>query len=84
MNMVDMISKTMTNHITETQVIYILRQIASGLQHIHSKKCAHRSIKAENILLMDDGRVKICDFSNSSKDEESYLKLSMTAETENP
>lgn len=79
MNIWEMISSTMHNHITETQVIYILRQIATGLQHIHSKKCAHKSIKAENILLMEDGRVKICDFGSSTRDEfSSELKETST------
>ena len=79
MNIWELITNTMDKHLTETQVVYILRQIAKGLQHIHSKRCSHRSIKVENILIMDDGRVKICDFSNSSKDEYTDWKSTLTA-----
>lgn len=35
-------------------------QIAEGLEHIHSKKCVHRDLKLQNIL-MQQGRVKIAD-----------------------
>jgi len=38
-----------------------LAQIASGLEHAHSKRMVHRDIKPENILVASDGTIKILD-----------------------
>ena len=43
-------------------VIDIATQIAEGLQAAHQKGIVHRDIKLSNILLTDDGQVKIMDF----------------------
>ncbi|KAF8677594.1 dihydroxyacetone kinase [Rhizoctonia solani] len=44
-------------------------QIAEGLAHIHSIKMVHGDLKAENILVSDQGVVKISDFGNSILEE---------------
>lgn len=38
-----------------------------GLAYIHNKNIIHGDIKLENILLDNDGIVKICDFGISEK-----------------
>ena len=43
-----------------------IRQIVFGLAHIHSRNVLHRDIKLDNMLLDDDGAVKICDFGIST------------------
>lgn len=44
------------------QPIKIVRQIAEGLSHLHSKRIVHKDIKPENILVDNRGHVKIIDF----------------------
>lgn len=44
----------------------IIRQLFSGLAHIHSKRIIHGDLKHKNILVFEDGkRVAICDFGNA-------------------
>ena len=47
------------------QITSIFKQILNGLNYLHSKKIAHRDIKAENILMAIDGTPKICDFGSA-------------------
>jgi serine/threonine protein kinase len=41
---------------------YIFRQIICGLGYIHGLDIIHRDIKLENILIDNEGVVKIADF----------------------
>lgn len=41
---------------------YVLRQVVEGLQYCHAKRIVHRDIKLDNLLLDEDGSVKLCDF----------------------
>ena len=66
----DMISKH--GKCDEEKARRIFRQIANGLQYIHSKGITHRDLKPENILLDSNFSPKIADFGfcqtcNSSK-----------------
>jgi len=44
------------------KAIYIVRQIAEALAHAHANHIIHRDIKPQNILVTDDGRIKVTDF----------------------
>ncbi|MBC7473245.1 MAG: serine/threonine protein kinase, partial [Candidatus Sericytochromatia bacterium] len=48
------------------EAIDILLQIASGLDHAHSKSIIHRDIKPENIKVLDNNVIKLMDFGIAS------------------
>lgn len=64
--------KTLKDYLDEKKVfkveeiLDILIQVLSGLEHAHSKGIVHRDIKPENIKILDEGSVKIMDFGIAS------------------
>ncbi|MGN8009421.1 protein kinase domain-containing protein [Acinetobacter sp. 22301] len=61
----------------------ILKQIGSGLKHLHNFGVIHRDIKPENIFYDDEiGEYVIGDFGIAHFDEEFVTKLSSTSPTE--
>lgn len=44
------------------EIAHLVIQICKGLQAIHSKEIIHRDLKPGNILIADDGQLKIVDF----------------------
>ena len=48
--------------LTIPEVLDIMTQLTSGIAHAHEKGIIHRDIKPQNILILDDGLVKIADF----------------------
>ncbi len=43
----------------------VVRQTATGMQHLHESNLAHYDMKGGNCLVMEDGTVKIADFGTS-------------------
>jgi eukaryotic-like serine/threonine-protein kinase len=44
------------------EIIDIMLQLTSGIAHAHDSYIIHRDIKPQNIMILDDGMVKITDF----------------------
>lgn len=52
---------------TEDEARYCFTEILIGIQYLHSKKIIYRDIKPENIMIDQDGNLKIADFGLSRK-----------------
>ncbi|KAG4070138.1 hypothetical protein HA402_013381 [Bradysia odoriphaga] len=52
--------------LSEKQISYILRETIQALIYLHENHCMHRDIKGHNILLTEQGHVKLVDFGVSS------------------
>ena len=63
----DLIKYCYKTGMPEIKVSFIIRNVLFGLQYLHDQKRIHRDIKAANILLTDDGQIKIGDFGVSGK-----------------
>lgn len=50
---------------TEGQALYTAVKIASDFVHIHSRGIIHRDLSPNNIMIGNDGRVRLVDFGNA-------------------
>lgn len=62
----------------EPLIKHLTTQVLKGLAYLHSKGILHRDMKADNLLLDQDGICKISDFGISRKSKDIYSNSDMT------
>ncbi len=48
--------------VNQKEAVYFVMQILRALQHAHDKGVVHRDIKPQNIMLLENGMIKVTDF----------------------
>ncbi|TNV80011.1 hypothetical protein FGO68_gene16116 [Halteria grandinella] len=57
----------------ESEIMTIMKEVVSGIKHMHGLGIAHRDIKVENIIKSaQDGKCKLCDFGSASSETLDY------------
>ena len=60
-----------------SEVTPIVKQIASALDYAHGEKVLHRDVKPANVMIDENGKVKVLDFGLASKVRSSQTSLSI-------
>ena len=56
---------TCTVRISPDRLAHVGRQVAAGLEYLHSKGVVHRDVKPENLLVDSNDRVFLADFASA-------------------
>ena len=65
--------------INQKEAVYFVMQILRALQHAHDKGIVHRDIKPQNIMLLENGTIKVTDFGIARFSRSETRTLSDTA-----
>ncbi|XP_076452466.1 uncharacterized protein LOC143288077 isoform X2 [Babylonia areolata] len=66
---------------TEDMARHYFRDVVKGIEYLHHQHIIHRDVKPSNLLLGDDGHIKIADFGVSNEFDGKDAFLSNTAGT---
>eukprot|EP00300_Choanocystis_sp_HF-7_P006707 c1485_g1_i1.p1 GENE.c1485_g1_i1~~c1485_g1_i1.p1 ORF type:complete len:399 (+),score=83.68 c1485_g1_i1:100-1296(+) len=55
-------------------VVQILRDVASAMAYLHSRRIVHRDLKPGNILITNDGHAKVADYGLAKERTGTYLQ----------
>ncbi|KAE8635200.1 hypothetical protein XENTR_v10002543 [Xenopus tropicalis] len=70
-----------TKPLTEDQARFYFQDLIKGIEYLHYQKIIHRDVKPSNLLLGEDGHIKIADFGVSNTFEGNDAFLSNTVGT---
>jgi serine/threonine protein kinase len=70
--------------LNDMEVWNVFRQLVSGIRYLHYQNVVHGDIKPQNLLLGEDGLVKIADFGISQMLQAEGEKLENAAGTPDP
>jgi len=68
------IYKQPNHQLDEGTFLKIASQILDGVEHAHKKGIIHRDLKSSNIMITDNGQVKIMDFGIAASLRETYSR----------
>lgn len=72
----DLITKRSKEQLKETVVATIMKDLLKALNHCHSSNVVHWDIKPENIMVGEDGHIKLIDFGLSKQNQTTNSKMS--------
>ena len=62
----DLFSVVMSGKMTRSEIFCVWKQIVSGVDYLHEMGLAHRDLKLDNCVMMEDALVKIIDFGTAT------------------
>jgi len=70
----DVLLNTENKPLEEKKLVPVFCQILEAVAYIHQKRILHLDLKPGNIMLKDDGKIKILDMGNSARIDDNNLK----------
>jgi hypothetical protein len=72
--------RPLVHDLTFAQIVGVLEGLLAGLAHAHALGVVHRDVKPENLLVTNEGRVKVADFGIAKATGEAHNATALTAQ----